>query len=107
MSSKTPLVATTENSVKEGNIDMETKPNVVDEAITHPIAKSKLTPKTKQNNHKHIKVKKINPSAINQTKLYHWMNQGLLKELKQKTQYEQSINQGLFHQTVYPIKVPT
>ena len=44
----------------------------------------------KQKNHKHLKVKKINLSAINQTKVDNWINQGnwinqcLLKELKQK-----------------------
>ena len=64
----------------------------------------------KQTNHKHIKVKKINLSAMNETKLYHWINQvhwinqGLLKELKLKTQFKK--NQGLFHQTFYLIKVP-
>ena len=46
----------------------------------------------KQTNHKHPKVKKINLSAINQTRVCpwinqgHWINQGLRKELKQKTQ---------------------
>ena len=42
MSSKNPLVATTEKIVKKGINDTETKPNVVDEAITHPIAKNKI-----------------------------------------------------------------
>ena len=42
MSSKNPLVATTEKIVKEGINDTETKPNVVDEAINHPIAKNKI-----------------------------------------------------------------
>ena len=42
MSSKNPLVTTTEKMVKEGINDTETKPNVVKEAITHPIAKNKI-----------------------------------------------------------------
>ena len=42
MSSKNPLVTTTEKIVKEGINDMETEPNVVDETITHPIAKNKI-----------------------------------------------------------------
>ena len=41
MSSKKPLVITTEKTVKEGINDMETKPNVVKEAITHPITTNK------------------------------------------------------------------
>ena len=57
-----------------------------------PLKKIKFTPSTKQTNPKHLKVKKLNASAMNQTKVYHWINQGhwinkgLLKELKQKTQ---------------------
>ena len=42
MSSKNPLVVTTEKIAKEGINDMETKPNVVNKAITHPIAKNKI-----------------------------------------------------------------
>ena len=92
MSSKNPLVSTTEKIVKEGINYMETKPNVVDEAITHPTGKNKLDTVNKKTNQKHIKVKNINPSAMNQTRVYHWINQGhwinlwLIKELKQKTQ---------------------
>ena len=92
MSSKNPLVATIDKMVKEGINYMETEPNVVEKAITHHTKKIKLTPKTKQTNHKHLKVKKINLSAMNQTKVYHWINQcnwinqGLLKEMKLKTQ---------------------
>ena len=58
MSPKKPLVTTTDKMVKEGINDMETKPNVVKEAITHIIVKIKLTQSTKQTNHKHLKVKK-------------------------------------------------
>ena len=65
MSSKNQLVTTTEKMVKEGINDMETKPNVVKEAITPPIEKNKLTQSMKQTNHKHIKVKQINLSAMN------------------------------------------
>ena len=57
-----------------------------------PLQKIKLTQSTKQKKHEHLKVKKINPSAINYTKVDHWINQvdwinhGLLKEPKHKTQ---------------------
>ena len=42
MSYKKPLVTTTEKMVEEGINDMETKPNVVKEAIAHPIATDKI-----------------------------------------------------------------
>ena len=42
MSSKKLLVTTTDKCFKEGIYDMETKPNVVDEAIIHPTAKNKI-----------------------------------------------------------------
>ena len=42
MSSKNPLVPTTDKMVKEGTNDLETKPNVVKEAITHTIATNKF-----------------------------------------------------------------
>ena len=42
MSSKNPLVTTTEKMVKEGINEMETKTNVVREAITTPIATDKI-----------------------------------------------------------------
>ena len=48
----------------------------------------------------------MNPAAINPTKVNHWINQGLLKELKQETQLTKKINQGIFHQLVYMKKVP-
>ena len=77
MSSKKPLFATTKKIVKEDINDMEIKTNVVDDNIPHPIEiKIKLTPSTKQKKHKHLKVKKINPSEMNRTKVYYWINQG-------------------------------
>ena len=39
MSSKNLLVTTTDKMFKEGIHDMETKPKVAEEAITHPVAK--------------------------------------------------------------------
>ena len=42
MSSKKPLVATTDIIVKEGINDMETKYDVAREAITHIISKNKI-----------------------------------------------------------------
>ena len=42
MSSKKPLVATTEKKIKEEINDMEKKHNMVDKAITCPIAKNKI-----------------------------------------------------------------
>ena len=84
MSSKNPLVATTGKKLKEGINDMEKNPYVVKEAITPPIEKIILTQSKKQINHKYLKEKKLNPSEINQTKVNHLINQGLIKELKQK-----------------------
>ena len=84
------MVATTYKMAKEGIIGTETKPNVIDKAITYPM-KKKLTQQTKQTNNKYLKVKMINLSAMNQTKVHywinqgHWISQGLLKELKQRT----------------------
>ena len=42
MSSKKPLVTTTDKMVKEGINDTETKPNVVKETINHTIATNKI-----------------------------------------------------------------
>ena len=42
MSSKTSLVSTTGEIVKEGINDMGTKPNLVKEAIAPPIAKKNI-----------------------------------------------------------------
>ena len=70
---------------------METKTNVVEKAITHCMKKIIYAIK-KKINHKHLKVKDINLSALNQTRVYHWINkvhwinQGLIRELKHKTQ---------------------
>ena len=81
MSSKKSLVTTTEIIFKEMINDMGTKPNMVREAITPSIAKNNFY--TVKKNHKHLKEK--NPSEINQIKVNDLINQGLLKELKQKT----------------------
>ena len=42
MSSKNPFVANTDKKIKEWINEMETKPNVVEEAITHPNAENKV-----------------------------------------------------------------
>ena len=42
MFSKNPLADSKEKIVKEGINDMETEPNVVNKAITHPIEKNKI-----------------------------------------------------------------
>ena len=60
MSSNNQLVPTTENMVKEGINDMETKLNVLETTITRHRGEIKLTQSTKQTNHKHQKVKYIN-----------------------------------------------
>ena len=65
---------------------MRTKSNFVKEDITPDIAKNSIDTVKKQRNHKHPKEKQINPEEINLTKVNYWINQGLLKELKQKTQ---------------------
>ena len=71
---------------------MGTKPNMMKEAITPPIAKNKIDTVNKTDKPQPYKSKRINPSAMNQTKVdhwinqVHWINQGLLKEPKQKTQ---------------------
>ena len=79
---------------------MGTKPNVVKESITPPIQKKidtvNKTEKTQASNKK-----SIHPAAINLTNVNDWIHQGILKEMKQKTQLTNKINQGLFHQLVY------
>ena len=77
MSYKNSLVTTTDKIVKEGINDMEIKPNVVKKSITPSIAKNNID-----------KVNKTEKpqASINQAKANHWINQGILKELKQKTQ---------------------
>ena len=59
---------------------------MVKEAITPPIVKKKIDTINKTGKPQASKRKNINPSEINQSKVNHWINQGLLKELKQKTQ---------------------
>ena len=49
MSSKKPLVTTTDKIFKEGINDMVTKPNVVKESITPPIAKNNIEKFNKTN----------------------------------------------------------
>ena len=65
---------------------MRTKPNVMKEAITPSIAKKNIDTVKKTDEPQASKRRKINSSAINQTKVNNWINQGPLKELKQKTQ---------------------
>ena len=65
---------------------MRTKLNVVKEAITTPAEKKNIETVNKAEKPQAPKRKKIDPSAINMTKVNHWINQGLLKELKQNTQ---------------------
>ena len=65
---------------------MGTKPNVVKEAINPPIEKINIDTFNKTDKPQAFKRKKINPSSIYQTKVNYWINQVLLKELKQKTQ---------------------
>ena len=77
MSSKNPLVTTTDKNSKERINDMETKSNVVEEDITHPIATNKIDTSNEIDKPQASKIKKyINPSAMNQTKVDHWINQG-------------------------------
>ena len=83
MSSKNSLVITTGEIFKKGINDMETKPNVAREAITPSIVKNNIDTVKKIEKPQPSKInKKINPSAINQKKLNHLINKGLLKELK-------------------------
>ena len=85
------MVPTTDNMVKEGINDMETKPNVVEKSITHRKEKNKIDAIKETDKPQASQSKNINLSAMNQTKVYHWINkghwinQGLLKELKQNT----------------------
>ena len=65
---------------------MGIKPNVVKEAITPPIAKNNIDTIKKHINHNNPIKNQIHPEAINPTKVDHWMNKGLLKELTQETQ---------------------
>ena len=66
---------------------MREKPTVAREGITPPMVKNNIYI-VKQNRETTSIQKKTNknPSEINKTKVHHWMNQGLLKELKHKTQ---------------------
>ena len=64
---------------------MGTRPNVVKESITPTITKKNIDTVKKQRNNKHLKKWK-HPAAMNMTKVNHWINKDLLKELKQKTQ---------------------
>ena len=68
---------------------MGTKHNEVKGAITPTIAKNNIDTVNKTEKSQASKRKQINPSAINLTRVNYWINQGLLKELKQKTQYNQ------------------
>ena len=86
MSSKKSLVTTKDKIVKEWNDEMRIKPNVVQVAITPFIAKNNIYTVKITEKQQASKRKKINSSAINKTKVNNWMNQGLIKELKQKTQ---------------------
>ena len=64
-----------------------------------------LTHSTKQRNHKHPIKSQIHAAAINKTKVNYWINQGVLKELKQKTQKEVYWARRLFHLLGYPKKI--
>ena len=64
---------------------MGTKPNVVKESNTPPIVKKNIDRVNEQRNHKHPIKKLILPAEINLTKVNYWINNGLLKELTQKT----------------------
>ena len=82
---KKALVTTTDTDVKEVNTDMGKKPNVVKKSITPLIAKQidtvNKTDKSQASN------KKLDTSSRkNTTKVNNWINQGLFKQLTQKTQ---------------------
>ena len=64
----------------------EQKPDVARESINTTTEKKNIDKVNKSQKPQASKIKKINPSEINQSKVNHWINQGLLKELKQKTQ---------------------
>ena len=83
---------TTKKMVKKGMNEMQTKRNVAEKAITNHKGKKNLALLTKQTNIKHFKAKKIHIYTMNQTRIWHWINkghwinQGLLKQMKQKKQ---------------------
>ena len=90
MSSKNPLVPTTENMVKEG---INEKRNVVEKSITNHKEKNKIDAIKKTDKPQaYQSKKKINLSEMKQTKVCywidkgHWIIQGLIKQMKQKTQ---------------------
>ena len=85
---------------------MGTKPNVFKEAITTPIEKKNIDTVNKTEKSQAPNKKQIHPSAINLKKLNHWINQGILKLLIQKTQLIDKIHQGLFQKLFYLKKVP-
>ena len=86
MCPKNSLVTTKDKNFKEGVNDKRKKHNVVKEAIPPPIAKKNIDTVNKIEKPQESKRKKYKPSSINQTKVNYWMNKGLLKELKHKTQ---------------------
>ena len=85
MSSKKALVTTTNKIVREGINEMGTKPNVVKESVTPPIAKNSFDTGNKTDKSQASKNIYMHPASIKMTKVNHWINQGLRKELKQKT----------------------
>ena len=74
MSSKKSLVTTTDKIFREGINDMGTEPNVVKEFITPPIAEKNIDTVNKTEKPQASKGKKINPSAVNLTKVNHSLN---------------------------------
>ena len=69
MSSKNPLVHTKLKMIKEGINDMETKYNVVKKSITRHKGKIKIDAINEIDKPHASKSKKINLSAMNQTKI--------------------------------------
>ena len=67
---------------------------VVREAITLPVVKNKIYTVNKTEKPQASKRKNIKLSVINQTKVDQWINRASLKEISQKTKYNQCINKG-------------
>ena len=74
MSSKESLATTTDKIFKEEMNEMVKKTNVVKKAITTPFSKNNINTVNKTEKLQASKRKKINPSAINQTKVNNWIN---------------------------------
>ena len=82
MSSKNPLVPTTDKMVKGGINYTKTKHNVVEKDITHHKVKNKIDVINETDKPQACQTKKDKSIRNELKKVCRWINKGLLKELK-------------------------